>query len=103
LLFFFVVLIDTSATSVSVSVCNSETIGDYPTCDSRTSVLLVHVALAETVDWLCELGRELCWRGHWWPIKKLTCRWLWMLCWNCSITCLCPHFEKYFRKTTALA
>jgi hypothetical protein len=30
LLFFFVVLIDTSAISASVSVCNSETIGDYP-------------------------------------------------------------------------
>ena len=50
LLFFFVVLIVTSATSTAVSVCNSETIGDYPACDSRTSVLLVLVALAETVD-----------------------------------------------------
>ena len=29
-LFFFAVLIDTSTTSSSVSVCNSETIGDYP-------------------------------------------------------------------------
>jgi hypothetical protein len=47
LLFFFVVLIFTSATSASVSVCNSETIGDYPARDSRTTVL---VALAETVD-----------------------------------------------------
>jgi len=49
-LFFFVVLIDTSANSASVSVCNSETIGDYPARDSRTSVPLVLVALAETVD-----------------------------------------------------
>jgi hypothetical protein len=38
-------LIDTSTTSAFVSVCNSETIGDYPACDSRTSDLLVLVAL----------------------------------------------------------
>ena len=103
LLFFFVVLIDTSSTSASFSVCNSETSDDYLTHDSRTSVPLVLVALAETVDWLCELGRELCWRGHWWPITKLTRRWLWMRCWNCSISRLCPHFKKYFSKTTSLA
>jgi hypothetical protein len=41
LLFFFVVLIDTSANSASVSVCNSEAVGDYPARDSRTSVPLV--------------------------------------------------------------
>jgi len=41
LLFFFAVLIDTSASSASVSVCNSETNGDYPAHDSKTSVLLV--------------------------------------------------------------
>ena len=59
LLFFFVVLLDTSATSACVSLCNSETIGDYPSRDSRTSVLLVLVVLGETVDWLHKLGREL--------------------------------------------
>jgi hypothetical protein len=52
-------LSDTSATSSSVSVCNSETIGDYPAHDSKTSVLMVHLAFAETVDSLYELRREL--------------------------------------------
>jgi len=49
-LFFFAVLTDTTATSFSVSVCNSETIGDYPAHDSKISVLMVHLAFAETVD-----------------------------------------------------
>jgi hypothetical protein len=49
-LFFFAVLIDNSATSASVSVCNSEINGDYPAHDSKTSVLLVLLAFAETVD-----------------------------------------------------
>jgi hypothetical protein len=49
-LLFFAVLIDTSATPASVSVCNSETIGDNPARVSKSSVLLVHVAFAETVD-----------------------------------------------------
>jgi hypothetical protein len=48
--FFFAVLTDTSATSSSVSVWNSEKIGDYPTHDSKTSVVMVHLAFAETVD-----------------------------------------------------
>jgi hypothetical protein len=58
-LFFFALLIDTSMTSSSVSVCNSETIGDYPACDSKTSVLMVDAAFAETVDLLHKLRREL--------------------------------------------
>jgi hypothetical protein len=35
-LFFFAILIDPSATSASVSICNSETDGDYPAYDSKT-------------------------------------------------------------------
>jgi len=53
--FFFAVLIVTSKTSSSVPVCNSETTGDYPARDSKTSVLMVHVAFAETVDLLHKL------------------------------------------------
>jgi len=53
-LFFFAVVTDTSATSASVSVCLSvcisETNGDYPAYNSKTSVLLVLLAFAETVD-----------------------------------------------------
>ena len=49
-LFFFAVLIDPSATSGSVSVCNSETDGDYPAYDSKMSILLVLLIFAETVD-----------------------------------------------------
>jgi len=57
--FFFAILIDTSTTSASVSVCNSERIGDAPACDSKTSVLMVHVAFAETVDSLHKLQRGM--------------------------------------------
>jgi len=49
-LFFFALLTDTSTTSASVSVCVSETNGDYPAHNSKTSVLLVLLAFAETVD-----------------------------------------------------
>jgi hypothetical protein len=50
ILFFFAVFIDASGTSASVSVCSSETDGDYPVHNSKTSVLLVLLAFAETVD-----------------------------------------------------
>ena len=103
-LFFFVILIDTSTTSASVSVClqfrNNWWLPSMWFQNLRSAGAC---SFAETVDWLNKLGRELPWRGHWWPTTKLTRRWLWMHCWNCSIPCLYPHFKKYFSKTTSLA
>ena len=51
-LFVFAVLIGTFTTSSSISVCNSETVGDYPARDFKTSVLMAHAAFAETADLL---------------------------------------------------
>jgi hypothetical protein len=58
-LFFFAVLTHTPATSASVSVCNSETIGDSLARDSKTSVLMMHVAFAESLDSLRKLQRGM--------------------------------------------
>jgi hypothetical protein len=93
-LFFFVVLIDISTSSASVSVCNSETIGDYLARGSKMSVLMVHVALAETLDSLHKLWRELRWRVQRWPLTKLTCRWFLIWYGNFTISCLCLHSKN---------
>jgi hypothetical protein len=87
---------------LSLSVCNSETIGDYPAWDTKTAVVMVHVAFAETVGLLHKLQREMYWRGQWGPITKLICRWFWMWCGNFTISCLCPNFKKCFSKATSL-
>jgi len=100
--FFFGVLLATSTTSASVYVCNSETVVDAPACDSKTSVQMMHVAFAETVDLLHRLQRGMRRMGTRWPITKLTCGWFWMWCVNFTISCLFPRFKEYFSNTTVV-